>query len=256
MKDNRIYVFLSHSHHDYEKVRVVRDLLEEQGFRPLMFFLKCLEKKEFEELTRVLITEEIESRQRFILCKSKNADDSTWVKFEVEYIKKLNRPYEVVDLSWPKEQIYETINKFRIRSTVFLSYHSNQYELARAVNDILISHDFKTFIDKDHLHMGDSYAEVIRHQIIESIGKGYVLVFLDDKFRKESWQFQEIKMAIEYSHFGYVGSIIPVVSAPLPPEANSLLGNLNWIDVQGMDIQEASDHVVKILLQIDSQYNQ
>ena len=40
-EDNKIFVFLSHSHHDYEKVRFVRDLLETEGFRPLMFFLKC-----------------------------------------------------------------------------------------------------------------------------------------------------------------------------------------------------------------------
>jgi hypothetical protein len=44
MEENKIIVFLSHYHHDYEKVRVVRDLLEKEGFRPLMFFLKCLEK--------------------------------------------------------------------------------------------------------------------------------------------------------------------------------------------------------------------
>ena len=44
--NNDIWVFLSHSKKDYEKVREVRNLLEEQNFRPLMFFLKCLNDDE------------------------------------------------------------------------------------------------------------------------------------------------------------------------------------------------------------------
>lgn len=44
--NNDIWVFLSHSNKDYEKVREVRNLLEEQNFRPLMFFLNCLNDDE------------------------------------------------------------------------------------------------------------------------------------------------------------------------------------------------------------------
>ena len=40
--DKGIWVFLSHSNKDYEKVRQVRNILEQQGYRPLMFFLNCL----------------------------------------------------------------------------------------------------------------------------------------------------------------------------------------------------------------------
>ena len=36
------WIFLSHSHNDFEKVREVRNILEVQGHNPLMFFLKCL----------------------------------------------------------------------------------------------------------------------------------------------------------------------------------------------------------------------
>ena len=121
MEDNRIFVFLSHSHRDYEKVREVRDLLEKEGFRPLMFFLKCLEKNGYEDFMRTLIKEEIDSRQRFVLCSSKNAEESDWVKFEVEHIKEINRPYEVVDLEWSHEKLKEAIRRFKVRSTVLLT---------------------------------------------------------------------------------------------------------------------------------------
>lgn len=40
--NNEIWVFLSHSNKDYEKVRQVRNMLEEMSLRPLMFFLHCL----------------------------------------------------------------------------------------------------------------------------------------------------------------------------------------------------------------------
>ena len=36
------YIFLSHSHKDINKVRQIRNQLEEEGFEPLCFYLKCL----------------------------------------------------------------------------------------------------------------------------------------------------------------------------------------------------------------------
>ena len=33
------YIFLSHSHDDIEKVRKLRNMLEDEGFEPLCFYL-------------------------------------------------------------------------------------------------------------------------------------------------------------------------------------------------------------------------
>ncbi len=38
--NDNVWVCLSHSHNDYDKVIQVRNMLEKRKFKPLMFFLK------------------------------------------------------------------------------------------------------------------------------------------------------------------------------------------------------------------------
>ena len=110
-----IWVFLSHSNKDYEKVIKVRDLLEKHSFRPLMFFLKCLnDKDEIDDL----IKREIDCRGRFILCDSENARKSDWVKREVEYIQSKQRVYQTIDIDAPVEKTTGTSFSDTITSTM------------------------------------------------------------------------------------------------------------------------------------------
>lgn len=39
--DTGAWIFVSHSHHDLEKVRQVRNELEQRGHNPLLFFLNA-----------------------------------------------------------------------------------------------------------------------------------------------------------------------------------------------------------------------
>ena len=81
------YVFLSHSHADIDKVRKIRNALENEGFEPLCFYLKCLsEDNEIEEL----IKREIDAREWFVFVNSENSRNSKWVTLEREYINKTN----------------------------------------------------------------------------------------------------------------------------------------------------------------------
>ena len=77
------YVFISHSHKDIKKVRVIRNAMEEEGFEPLCFYLKCLtEESEIDDL----IFREIDARDWFVFADSKNARESSWVQKERAYI--------------------------------------------------------------------------------------------------------------------------------------------------------------------------
>lgn len=90
------WVFVSHSTKDFERVRLVRNALEDSGFRPILFYLKCMED---EDEINELLKREIDARRRFILCDSPNAKASKFVQSEVDYIRSKKRMYEVIDLS-------------------------------------------------------------------------------------------------------------------------------------------------------------
>ena len=256
-KDNKIYVFLSHSHYDYEKVRVVRDLLEEEGFRPLMFFLKCLEKDEYNELTHTLIKEEIDSRQRFILCRSKNADNSKWVQFEVNHIKKLQRPYETVDLDASIDVQKQVLLRFKRRSTVFISYPRTQQQLAVLVEQELKKNDFKPFIDIENIYTGHDYVKEITGAIIKASKEGYILAFLDGKI--SPWTYREIGCAIEKK-----GHVIPVVLSDAGLIELQKLQDLQVsFPFHSIDVRDAISErintaqiIVEKLIQIDLNLNQ
>lgn len=143
--NNEIWIFLSHSNRDYEKVRQVRNMLEEQSLRPLMFFLHCLNDNE--EIDS-LIKREIDCRTRFILCDSENARKSHWVQKEVEYIKSQNRICETIDLSKSLDEIKVTLQDFINKTKIFISYNREEYELAEMVYNRLSIYDFSVYIDR------------------------------------------------------------------------------------------------------------
>ena len=143
--DREVWVFLSHSNKDYDKVRQVRNALEDYSLRPLMFFLHCLED---DEEIDSLIKREIDCRTRFLLCDSENARASKWVQKEVEYIKAQNRICETVDLDRPIEEILAGMKDFIHKANLFISYNKELYPLAKEVYRRLRLYDFNLYIDK------------------------------------------------------------------------------------------------------------
>ena len=83
LDDTNAWVFVSHSNKDFTKIIQVRNRLESLNYKPLLFFLKCLENDTeiFERIKR-----EIKARDRFILCDSSNSRSSKWVQKEIEYM--------------------------------------------------------------------------------------------------------------------------------------------------------------------------
>lgn len=179
--DNNIWIFLSHSNNDYEKVRQVRNMLEEQNLRPLMFFLQCLnDEDEIDDLIR----REIDCRTRFILCDSEEARKSKWVQKEVEYIKSKDRMCEIVDLNKPMEVIEQTLLQFVKKTRIFVSYNREEVSLAKEFATRIDKYEFSVYMDmlwdESQVYHQDYTNETVKN-LDSSTRDGVVVAFVNER---------------------------------------------------------------------------
>lgn len=224
------WVFVSHSTKDFEKVRLVRNALEDEGFRPILFYLKSV--KDEEEINS-LLKREIDARRRFILCDSPNAQSSKFVQSEVDYIRSQKRMYEVIDLSHidiekdsVKDDIMKLIKPFLKRTKVFLSFAKDSRALAYEVKKRLVEAGF-VVRDSDSvyyeavegMHGAEAsawYAQdldrltkiFIESYVQTTLKDGYVLCLLsNDSGKFTNYQYVEIENALKINPRG----ILPIL---------------------------------------------
>lgn len=175
-KINTLSVFLSHSHKDIDRVRKIRNIMESVGIDSIMFYLKCLDDDN--EILEDFIKKEIEARNVFIYCKSKNSENSKWVQMELEYIRQIdkNRLYEIdIDDSFELSMV-NTLTKLShimARNTILLC-HSKQE------NRVLIDKIEKLLSSK-----GYAVEHIILSTTVPSMNK------------LEFWEFQQFKNGFE-----------------------------------------------------------
>ena len=134
------YIFLSHSHLDIKQVRKIRNILEDSGYEPLCFYLKCLTD---DDEVEGLIKREIDSRDIFLYVESKNSKKSKWVQKEREYINSL-KDKSVYKISIDKIDDLEAAVKGVLRRTrVFLEYSMVDRNLYNKIKQKLIEKDLK-----------------------------------------------------------------------------------------------------------------
>ena len=253
--DNEIWVFLSHSNKDYEKVRQVRNILEEQSLRPLMFFLHCL--NDDDEIDS-LIKREIDCRTRFILCDSENARKSHWVQKEVEYIKSQNRICETIDLSKSMNEIMSTLQDFINKTRIFISYNREEYPLAEMVYNRLLQLDFAVYIDRAwdfksayHQNYKDAL-DFLENSVVKA--NGYVVEIMNERVLNPSSgsRYELIKAMRDNKSIGKEApNIIPIVTqdsvVELIQKDNDLspLSMCNIQSIDGLDKEKQCDEIIK-----------
>jgi len=250
--NNEIWVFLSHSNKDYEKVRQVRNMLEEENLRPLMFFLHCLnDDDEIDDL----IKREIDCRTRFILCDSKNARCSKWVQKEVNYIRSQDRIYETIDLDQPIAEIKKKLAEFKRQATLFISYNRENQKLAQSVYRRLSKYDFHVFVDMDSLCPGDDYLKTVISSLDRAASNGHIIAIMNQRVLSQgSGSRHEIKRAIAYDKENGVQSILPfatnheLISTISKDQELSSLNAYSILDVSDKSIDEQCDEIVNTVL--------
>ena len=137
------YVFISHAHKDIKDVRLIRNILEDNGFEPICFYLRCLSDDEIIDL----IKREIDARECFLLADSQNAKESKWVQTEREYIESKDKSKIItVPLDEP-EKIPSIIDGLMRSMRVFLSYSHADLEIAKRICEACLEKDLKIFMD-------------------------------------------------------------------------------------------------------------
>lgn len=185
MDYSNAWVFVSHSNKDYDKIIKVRNKLEALQYKPLLFFLKCLDddKEIFE-----LIKREIKARDRFVLCKSKNSQESKWVQKEIDFIISLNRPYEIIDLDGTEEEINESIERFNQRSTIYIWSTDEAMEKMVAIR--LVKKAFKVEC-LPYAYLNDYYLfksgspYLVKDGFHDIVGNGYVTIIISRKLTEK-----------------------------------------------------------------------
>ena len=211
-KHYKQYFFISHSHKDIEKVRIIRNVIEETFFyEPILFFLKCLSNET--EVTD-LIKREIEERIWFVYCKSENAEKSKYVQMEREYIKKLiseGKQIHVLEVDIDKYQIwdeecYNYIREqiaYKVKKTnIFVSYSHYDNVVSHILIENLQYNGFTVFYDVETLTIGGVWNNEIRSAVKKNSYKnGMVIMMCSEKaFASKSIQL-EIRTALDNNAF-------------------------------------------------------
>lgn len=235
-------IFLSHSNKDIEKVRKIRDILESLDYEPLLFYLRCLDDDN--ENLESFIKKEIEARNFFIYCKSKNAEDSKWVKKELEYIEKFDsKRLFTIDIDAPLQetlvQLLQSIADIVKKNRVFISCsHSEPDKTFGDYIEKLLSdygYDIIRFIGYD-------IREDVAHKkaLETALKNGIFIPIISHNSIKSTYCREELEIAVDYKeNYYYENLIFPIfyrVSKFLALRIGGLpsaVEDLNSIEVDG-----------------------
>lgn len=208
------YFFVSHSHLDIEKVRVIRNTIEETFFyEPILFFLKSLsEEKEIKDLLK----REIYERIWFVYCNSENAQNSEYVQFERKYVNELIEKgivKHVINIeldkfnTWDKECINylkNQINHHIKKSKLFFSFSRSTYPSIGPVIKGLKDLGYSIF-DFNSLNGGDVLFTSIQEQIKNVSYKDGVFIQV---IKGEISKFSEIEVETARKNGAYVLRVV------------------------------------------------
>ena len=239
--DNGGYVFISHSHKDIKKVRQIRNIMEDSGFEPLCFFLKCLTD---DDEVEGLIKREIDAREWFVYVDSPNSRSSKWVKKERDYIESLKNK-KVINVNLDSGISVENISKILSKGlTIFVSYSARDKDFVLPLYDRLIEKEFQVFCAPFSIKSGSSFASEITGGIERACTLGLILAVFSESSIDSRYFKNEIALAFRHN-----GTIVPVyigdVKDKMPEDFKFYLGNAKGIEIEGDITEEVIDDVAE-----------
>ena len=198
------FLFISHSHHDMDDVRKLRNKLEDEGFEPLCFYLKCLDEnpKELHDL----IKREIDARQWFVYAVSPNSKTSEYVQWEREWRKRpeSNNKQELV-WNLQSDISIDEVSKLLIKGLrVHIIYAHKDIAFVNKLKDKLKEKDLQVTTDFD-MAPGKSWLLQEAEMIKEASECGTNIVVLSKNSINAKPVIDEVEIALKCD-----SQIIPV----------------------------------------------
>jgi len=218
--EQKSWIFVSHAGADLVNVRRLRNLLEERGASPLLFYLMALDDPE--EFWPI-IEREIRARNFFLYCESPSAELSSWVRKERAAVEKarLEYPKSIGTIRVDGPEIDEhAVDEFLARTRVFPSFtHSERGRVLPFLSALSLA-GFGVFEDAKEIPAGVDFAKYIEQELSRAAESGWVVVFVSRSSLQSKWVQKEIELALVLG-----AKFVPVLLEPvtLPP-------NLSMID--------------------------
>jgi hypothetical protein len=248
MNKTNSWIFVSHSHHDIEKVRQIRNYLEQHGANPLLFFLKCL--NDDDARLPELINDEILARNFFVLCESENARNSSWVQQEQAIVMNMdNVVKETIDLEQDIESQHYKLDRICKRATVFISYANPDYLSAKCIREALIKNDYCVWTYPDDMPLVSNYAHTIRKALDEAAKNGFVLHLLSPAALASKHFESEVIYAFQQSRRM---NVFPIIIAPFKREEMKdqlrfVLENIQYYDLTSDPFDQRIEELITFL---------
>ena len=244
------WIFLSHSSHDIEKVRIIRNEFERMGHNPLAFHLKCLstDTEEGRRELDSLIKREIDAREWFVFCESPEAAQSQYVRDEHAYIINSGKDKVwTIDMTTDIDTILDKVRRICLDIEVFISYAHCDKSLVHPLIAALINKDYSVWTPENNLKPGDLWEKKISEAIIRCSYKGFYIVIITQESLKSSFVEKELAFASSQGAW-----IVPIVigNPELPKDIKQWIGNYKRITTKPTEeefawVVDMLDDVVK-----------
>ncbi len=198
MEKGGCWIFLSHSSHDIEKVRHIRNVFEAHGQNPLAFHLRCLstETEEGRRELDSLIKREIDAREWFVFCESEAASASPYVNMEKDYILRTGKKKVwSIDMSLSRDEITSAVEKICRDIKVYISYSHRNEAIAERLSRVLIERDYDVWTT-ENLKMGDNFYAQIGSAIEAAAESGFFVALITEGYMKSPYCQDELNHAM------------------------------------------------------------
>jgi len=194
------YVFVSHSHLDIEKVRKIRNFLEDEGMEPILFYLRCMDDGDEGKLLALkkLIFDEIDSREFFLYVESENAASSAWVREELAHIRATHPDrITVINISDNDIETEKMLSRMVRGMRIFISASRAECEIVERLTDALTARDFRVYDVKNLLRGGDLWSDTVSHTMTDLASEGFVIALVTKSSVRSRFFVEELRTALD-----------------------------------------------------------